>query len=96
MNDLNQNNKLDNGDKTIFHTEILESTEQIRNSTTNSSDGDYSILADLIINGVCALILFFIFGAEIEINSFTAIICLICLIKIGCSLFVWFINATSR
>ena len=96
MNDWNQNGKHDNGDKTIFHTEVSENNEKKDTHTTNGSDGEYTFLADLIINGVCALILFFIFGTEIEINSFTAIVSLICMVKIGWSLFVWFINATSR
>ena len=95
MNDWNQNGKRDSGDKTIFHTEVSRSDEQKNNPNTNVSDGEYSILADWIINGVCALILFFIFGAEIEINSFTAIISLVCFVKIGWSLFVAFVNFTS-
>ena len=96
MNDWNQNGKRDSGDKAIFHTEVSGSDEQKNIPATNLNDGEYSILVDWIINGVCALILFFIFGAEIEINSFTAIVSLTCLVKIGWSLFVWFINATSR
>ena len=96
MNDWNQNKKIDNEDKTIFHTEISEGNNQKNIQTTNNCESEYSVLTDLIINGVCALILFFIIGADVEINGVTAIISLVCLAKIGWSLFVWFINVTSR
>ena len=96
MNDWNQNGKNDSEDKAVFHTEITESKEQNKNSNSNSDEGGYSILADWIINVVCALILYFIYAAEIEINSFTAIVSLICFVKIALSLFVLFISATSR
>lgn len=96
MNDWNQNEKNDSEDKAVFHTEITESNEQNKNVKSNNDDGGYSILADWIINVVCVLILYFIYSLEIEINSFTAIICLICFVKIALSLFVLFISATSR
>lgn len=96
MNDWNQNGKNDAEDKAVFHEEISPNKSLKKTETSQTKENEHSFLADLIINGICALILFFIFGAENEINSFTAIISLICLVKIGWSLFVLFINATSR
>ena len=96
MNDWNQNGKFDNEDKTIFHSEVSEKNDSNKAQHNKSINVDESVLADWIINGVCALIVLFIFKADIKINGFTAIVSLSCFLKIGWSLFVLFINATSR
>lgn len=96
MNDWNQNGKRDSGDKTIFHTEVSEKDSKTNRSVNRYDGVDGSVLVDLIVNGVCVLILSIIFSGDVNMNSFTAIISLICLAKIGWSLFVLFINLTSR
>lgn len=96
MNDWNQDGRIDDRDKTAFHNNVLENKDLKSGEHAHTNGDEEGILGDLIINGICALILFFIFGADVQMNSFVAIVSLICLVKIGWSLFVLFINATSK
>lgn len=96
MNDWNQNGKYDSGDKTIFHTEVAEKNNPNNTQHNQFNDEEGIVLVDWIINGVCFLILAVLIGSEIKVNAFTALLSLGCMVKIGWSLFVLFINATSR
>jgi len=93
MKDYNNNGKIDGQDKALFHNEVQ------KESTTNNTN--YNISPEIgerivgwIINGVCLLTLSFIVSLGV-VNTFTALLSLVCLARLGWSLFVAFINFTS-
>lgn len=95
MRDWDNNGKIDHKDSTLFHVEtekdyIINKT----NITHNEEDGEkYAIW---IANTLSVLWLFIVFNFGIPVNSFTAILTLISICCLGWSLFVLFINFTSR
>lgn len=92
MQDWDNSGKKDHNDSTLFHTEIDNSSNN-NNNTLNDDGGKYAVW---IANVFSILWLFILFNFDVPINTLTAILTLISVCCLGWSLFVLFINATSR